>query len=326
MHLLGKKSWNVYNAENIARVKRDEADAAAREAADEQRMQEADAERRLQILRGVPIEELPVPEDREAQRGSRDLSAKREIYGRERKRRRIAGEDDTERDIRFAQENAVSAPANKEVKLMSKKSSDAPVTDHKGNINLFPIEESKHKSRKNEEVEAEKKKREKEFEDQYTMRFSNAAGFKQDIGEKPWYHSLEAKAAVESPSMDVWGNEDPGRKKRHSKRIESEDPLAMMKKGIAGVREVKQERRRWKQDNVKKIQALDDEQRRERKRRKRRQELEEPDRFGLDDGGGNRKEREERERPSGCHYHRGSSRSRERARHHRHRDRDRRSH
>lgn len=54
LHLLGKKSWNVYNTDNIERVRRDEAAARAREEADEQRMQEEDAERRLKILRGRP--------------------------------------------------------------------------------------------------------------------------------------------------------------------------------------------------------------------------------------------------------------------------------
>ncbi|KAF5015673.1 hypothetical protein F66182_12905, partial [Fusarium sp. NRRL 66182] len=31
LHLLGKKSWNVYNPDNIARVRRDEEQAKARE-------------------------------------------------------------------------------------------------------------------------------------------------------------------------------------------------------------------------------------------------------------------------------------------------------
>ncbi|CAI4217235.1 unnamed protein product [Parascedosporium putredinis] len=52
LHLLPKKSWNVYNADNIARVRRDEAAAKAKEEAEEQRMQEYDAQRRLAILRG----------------------------------------------------------------------------------------------------------------------------------------------------------------------------------------------------------------------------------------------------------------------------------
>ena len=34
LHLLGKKSWNVYNSENVDRVRRDEAEAKAREAAE----------------------------------------------------------------------------------------------------------------------------------------------------------------------------------------------------------------------------------------------------------------------------------------------------
>ena len=315
LHLLGKKSWNVYNAENIARVKQDEAEAAAREAADEQRMQEVDAERRLQILRGVPIEELPVTEDREPQKGSKEWSAKHDTYGRERKRRRIAGEDDTERDIRFAQETTASEPAKKEIKLISKKSSNAPLTDHKGNINLFPVEQSKYKSHKNGEVEAEKKRREKEFEDQYTMRFSNAAGFKQSIGEKPWYQSLGAEKTIEAPSKDIWGNEDPGRKERQSTRVASEDPLAIMKKGVFGVREVEQERRRWKQEKVKEMRAMDDEERRERKRRRRR-ETGAFDGFSLDNEGRSHKETEKREKSLSRHHHGRSNLSREGYRHH----------
>lgn len=49
--LLQHKSWHVYSAENIARVKRDEARAAAQEEEDEQRTMLADSEARLDRLR-----------------------------------------------------------------------------------------------------------------------------------------------------------------------------------------------------------------------------------------------------------------------------------
>jgi len=51
LHLLHHKSYHVYSAENIARVRRDEADAAAHEAAEDARMQAADAEARMKLLR-----------------------------------------------------------------------------------------------------------------------------------------------------------------------------------------------------------------------------------------------------------------------------------
>lgn len=56
-HLLGKKSWNVYNTDNVERVRCDEAKAAEREELEEQRMQEIDAARRTALLRG----ETPPP-------------------------------------------------------------------------------------------------------------------------------------------------------------------------------------------------------------------------------------------------------------------------
>jgi len=51
LHLLHHKSYHVYSAENVARVRRDEADAEAREAAEDARMQAADAEARMKLLR-----------------------------------------------------------------------------------------------------------------------------------------------------------------------------------------------------------------------------------------------------------------------------------
>lgn len=51
-HLLGKKSWNVYNQDNIERVQRDEEQARHAEKDAERRKRDEDAADRLRLLRG----------------------------------------------------------------------------------------------------------------------------------------------------------------------------------------------------------------------------------------------------------------------------------
>ena len=316
---MGKKSWNVYNADNIAKVKRDEAAAAAREEAEEQRMQEADAERRIQILRGLEIEAPAAPVEGRAEAERDRIGAP----GRERKRRRIAGEDDTDRDIRFAQENNALLPAKAEMSLKSKKSSDAPITDINGHINLFPAEGSERHAPKNAEVEAEKAKKLKEYEDQYTMRFSNAAGFKQAIGQKPWYQTMGADenkdGEPETVTKDVWGNEDPRRKERETMRIAANDPLAAIQRGVAGVREVERERQKWKEEKNREIREIEEAERRRRKRKKRSSKDDDLESFSLNDTTKDDKQRRHHHRgdreDSSRHSHRHRSRSRDRDRH-----------
>ncbi|PKY08558.1 hypothetical protein P168DRAFT_323668 [Aspergillus campestris IBT 28561] len=230
LHLLGKKSWNVYNPENIARVRRDEAQAKAREEEQERLMQEVDAERRIKILRG---ERPPTPPP--APRSPSPVQADRKSYAEHpRKRRRLAGENDTDRDIRFAREDAQLALARRTEPAGPSRKSDAPLEDSTGHINLFPSEEKRGRAEKNPEAEKEVKEKERRFEDQYTMRFSNAAGFRQSVGEKPWYSSSgnNAVAPESMSSKDVWGNEDVLRGEREKARMNSNDPLAAMKKGV----------------------------------------------------------------------------------------------
>lgn len=52
LHLLGKKSWNVYNKSNIERVHRDEAEAQAKQQELERKQRDDDAAERLELLRG----------------------------------------------------------------------------------------------------------------------------------------------------------------------------------------------------------------------------------------------------------------------------------
>lgn len=273
--MLGKKSWNVYNQDNIEKVKRDEAAAKAKEEAEEQRMQEIDAERRMQILRG----EIPTPlaiEDKP----DKDIPERRShVSGRERKRRKKAGENDTDFEMRIAHEQTTVSNADKQIVL--RKYVDAPLVDHSGHIDLFPQERSNKMVEKNADAEKEAAKKKKEYEDQYTMRFSNAAGFKQGL-ESPWYSkpkTSKEKVVEEMPSTDIWGNEDPRRKEREAARLVSSDPLAAMRKGAAQARQFERERKRWREEREIEMRELEAEERRKKIKRKH----ENDDEDGLED-------------------------------------------
>lgn len=289
-------------------------------------MQEVDAERRIQILRGLRADAPPLQSI--AEETEKDLRNGQDEPRRERKRRRIGGEDDTERDIRYAQEASAAIPAKLDLQLKTPKSSDAPLTDSKGHINLFPIEGSRQNVAKNTEAEAESAKKKKEFEDQYIMRFSNAAGFKQAVGQKPWYHSMGAeREEEEAPSKDVWGNDDPRKKEREKIRLAVDDPLAIIKEGVTGLREVERERNRWKEerDREKRDMVYFEEQKKGRKRRHEEDALngfsldapliDEHHRHRMDPS------KEPNSRHRHRHPHRDRSHSRDRCRHHSHRHR-----
>ncbi|KAL2854929.1 hypothetical protein BJY01DRAFT_18336 [Aspergillus pseudoustus] len=259
LHLLGKKSWNVYNPENIARVRRDEAQAKAQEEEDERRMQEVDTKRRIEILRGERSSAAPPPPSSDASSIRVERNAHPGPKRASRKRRRLAGENDTDRDIRFAQEDAEFARAKREELVVAHKNkSDAPLHDRTGHINLFPEEEGRKRAEKNPEAEKEAVDKQRSYEDQYTMRFSNAAGFRQNVGQNPWYSSSQSNDVPHEAiaSKDVWGNEDPMRREREKARIDSNDPLLAMKKGVRELKSVEAERKKWNEERSREIDAL----------------------------------------------------------------------
>ncbi|KAF9893065.1 hypothetical protein FE257_012476 [Aspergillus nanangensis] len=286
LHLLGKKSWNVYNTENIARVRRDEAQAKAREEEVERQMQEEDAERRIQILRGERPSTPPPPPPRSPSPSSKhEKKSSRDDIGRSRKRRRLAGENDTDRDLRLAREDAQLILAKRE-ELASFQSSDAPLYDDTGHINLFPSEKKQRKADKDKNPEAEKELAEKQrsYEDQYTMRFSNAAGFRQSVGQAPWYSSSgNGGIAPESISeKNVWGNKDPMRQEREKVRMSANDPLAAIKKGVRQLRTVEQERKKWNDERSKELEALEAAEKGRLTRSRRSRSVNSLDGFKLD--------------------------------------------
>lgn len=224
-------------------------------------MQEVDAQRRLAILRG----EAPPPiEDSHEEKGhvARASDSQWRSSGTRRQRKR-AGEDDTDFELRVAKDKA--SAGDKSADLLRQATSSAPIVDHAGNIDLFG--EQVHVE-KNEEAERETHKKKREYEDQYTMRFSKATGHHGT--SNPWYSTPELStiAAEESPK-NVFGNDDPRRKERAAQRLSASDPLAMMKRGAAKVREIGYDRKVYQEERDEELRQLRKEEKRRERRRSR---------------------------------------------------------
>jgi hypothetical protein len=256
-------------------------------------MQELDAERRAAILRGRTPPPLPEEVDRSTDSGRR---RDRDDRGHDKKRRKLAGEDDTDMDIRLAA--AVTAPTgdkDEDARILKLRNTkiEAPLTDHAGNIDLFPVDMKEAiKREKNAEAEKQKRKKERAFEDQYTMRFSNAAG--RDGLENPWYaaqqkpvkQTEEAVAALEYAGFEnknVWGNEDPRRKEREQARISSSDPFAFMQQAQTQLKKSKEDKKRWAAERERDLRELraaqEEEDRKSRHHKRRRREDDDADSF-----------------------------------------------
>ncbi|KAL6157556.1 hypothetical protein ACJQWK_06877 [Exserohilum turcicum] len=309
-------------------------------------MQELDAERRAAILRGQTPPPLPenVPQDGKAPRNKDDR-------GHQRKRRKLAGEDDTDMDIRLAKSMTASGGDDSDAKVLKLRNTaiDAPLQDHAGNIDLFPVDMKEAvKREKNAEAEKEKRKKEKAFEDQYTMRFSNAGG--RGGLDQPWYVAQQKPsrdngkdhdpAADEGfVNKDVWGNEDPRRKEREQARITSNDPFALMQQAQAQLKKSKRDKKLWAEERDRELRELRNTQEQEDGRsrhHKRKRRDHHDDKDDIATSSRHRHHRRSRSRSRDRHEHRSSrhsdkrrsrSRSKDRDRdRHRHRDRHERRH
>lgn len=255
LHLLGKKSWNVYNTTNIERVRRDEAAARLKEEAGEQRMQEQDAERRLATLRGEVPPPLPGPDSSTEIRSS--VREPREP----RKKRKRQGEDDTDFELRLARER-------QEQQYQQFQSLAPPTTlntpddlvDSKGHLTLFTPQQT---HAKHPDVEKEKKQ---QLAEQAQLRLG--PGTVAGAGDA-WYATPDDRILSVVPSKNVFGKDDPNRKAREAARLVSSDPLAMMKSGAAKVRELEKERRKVNEEKERELRELEKAERRERRHRHR---------------------------------------------------------
>ena len=325
LHLLGKKSWNVYNTDNVDRVRRDEAEARARDEAHEQRTQEEDAARRLAILRGEDPPEL-IEEEPAAEHVSARSSAQ------PRKRRKLRGEDDTAAEIRHARQDVEAGERARTTLAKAGHDHDAPLLDHAGHLQLIPApnERDIRKAEKNAELEAEKAKKRKWEEEQYTMRFSNAAGFNSSMQQKPWYaakrDTQDSGAVVleDTQGKDAWGNEDPRRREREQNRMSKSDPFAAMQQAQRQLKQSERDRESWKRERDREMEEMRAEKRERRHTRERRRrddgDPDSLDGFSLD--GPAERARSDHDRHRRHRHRRRRSRSRSRSEERRRRSRE----
>ena len=226
-------------------------------------MQELDARRRAAILRGHTPP--PLPEESESQSLDSRQARGADGRGHGRKRRKLAGEDDTDMDIRLAK--SATAPkdgGDEDVRLLRLRSTanDAPLTDHAGNIDLFPV--NTKDMAEHTETEKERRNKREAQEKQYNMRLSDAGG--RGGLSQPWYTRREPTHATGDAydlstypgleAVDVWGNEDPRRKEREQTRVATTDPFALMQQAQAQLRRSKEDKKRWAEERNQELREL----------------------------------------------------------------------
>lgn len=249
-----------------------------------------DAARRLAILRGETPPPLPEPEpeiDPTHKRFARQDETTSTGFGPRKRKRK--GEDDTDFEVRMARERAeaggrIAGELARGVEGANKNRATIDIVGKDGHIDLIGAPPPElGKLEKNAEYEKEAARKKRELEDQYTMRFSNAAGRDGFAAGDPWYASSsnrqrvlaptiaskDGEIGMEAPTKNVWGRHDPNRQSREIKRITSNDPLAMMKMGAKKVREIEKERRQENEERAREMKELEKEERRREKRIKR---------------------------------------------------------
>jgi hypothetical protein len=195
-------------------------------------------------------------QDRLIQEATKELGASKKGKEREnRKRRRLPGEDDTDRDIRFAkerEEQRLSSTAVARLRSTKDDEADAPLTDSKGHINLFP--EAKPSSDRMRRSEVDRtKQQQRGTEENLGMPLTDALGGSRDP-RGAWY--LDKDGSVkDSTGRDVWGNEDPRRRQRDVQRMGTTDPLAFMKRAQTQLKDARREREEWQQRMIKESRA-----------------------------------------------------------------------
>jgi len=241
--ILPKKQWHVRNQDNIDRVRRDEAKAAAEEADRESRRQLAEREARVRLLR-------------------------------ERARGRLDGPGAE------AVEDVVGPlPPEKELAEVTSDMVTSDVTEASGHINFFQdAEKGEDKVTTNAEHEAEKKKEQEEYEKKVGYLVKLGQDTEELDGGTAWWKKAAGTRLLEPTPSQLKATATGSLAAVRAKQTEFLDPLNSVRKylGCEGVRLTMKSHQKMMEEKERKALDFDDvkdikkvEKKHKRKERKR---------------------------------------------------------
>ncbi|KAF8469710.1 hypothetical protein BDZ91DRAFT_63594 [Kalaharituber pfeilii] len=271
LHLLSKKSWNVYNADNIERVRRDEVIAQEKEEAEEQRMQQEDAQRRMLELRRRALEkQTPIREAITGGGGGGGTASLVSDQGYKRKTDDYAddgmvGSQSQSLIDKIVGKGLVQGSERNNLRrepMRGQWDGATPIgstrntQDKSGHINLFSELQSAPTKlslqEKNPEYEKEKAEKEAKIAEQYNMALGKPAD-----ELRPWYVTVDKVGEKQERKSD----KQIGIEKRRDEKFKDlNDPMAMMRRGVKQLREIEEARRKLEEERRTEIERLKKEQ------------------------------------------------------------------